>query len=90
MKLLPVAIGRYRATVEDLGNSGIEMQRARETLREMLGTHPAKAGRRWRPNSRIGPKPSVPGSCWGVPYRLGSGGSIRYLLAAIPRANRSR
>jgi DNA invertase Pin-like site-specific DNA recombinase len=44
MKLLPVAIGRYRAAVEDLGNIGIDMQRARETLREMLGTIPIRPG----------------------------------------------
>jgi hypothetical protein len=37
MKLLPAAIGRYRAIVEDLGNSGIDVQRDRETLREKLG-----------------------------------------------------
>jgi site-specific DNA recombinase len=42
MKLLAVAIGRYRAMVEDLGNSGIDMQRARETLREMLGIIPVR------------------------------------------------
>jgi hypothetical protein len=29
---VPVAVGRCRAMVEDLGNSGIDMQRARETL----------------------------------------------------------
>jgi hypothetical protein len=44
LKLLPAAIGRYRALVEDLGNSRIDMQRARETLREMLGTIPVRPG----------------------------------------------
>jgi site-specific DNA recombinase len=44
LKLLPAAIGRYRALIEDLGNSRIDMQRARETLREMLGTIPVRPG----------------------------------------------
>ena len=30
--------------VEDLGNSGIDMQRARETLREILGVIPVRPG----------------------------------------------
>jgi hypothetical protein len=44
MKLLPIAIARYRAMVEDIGNSGIDMQRARESLREMLGMIPVRPG----------------------------------------------
>ena len=44
MKLLPVAIGRYKAMVEDIGNSRIDIQRARESLREMLGVIPVRPG----------------------------------------------
>lgn len=44
MKLLPVALRRYRAMVDDFGNSGVDVQRARETLREMLGIIPVRPG----------------------------------------------
>jgi hypothetical protein len=57
MKLLPGAIGRYRAMVEDLGNSGIDMQRARETLREMLGTIPVRPGADGVPIAELGLSP---------------------------------
>jgi site-specific DNA recombinase len=44
MKLVPAAIARFRALIEDLGNSGVDVQRARETLREMLGIIPVRPG----------------------------------------------
>jgi site-specific DNA recombinase len=57
MKLLPAAVDRYRAMVEDLGNSGIDMQRARETLREMLGTIPVRPGADGVPIAELGLNP---------------------------------
>jgi hypothetical protein len=44
LKRLPADIARYRAMVEDLGNSNIDVQRARETLREMLGIITVRPG----------------------------------------------
>ena len=45
LALVPAAMRRYRAMVADLGNAPIDMGRAREMLREALGTIPVRPGR---------------------------------------------
>ena len=75
MAAIPVAVGRYRAMVENLGNAPVDVWAAREQLKEMLGEIRLRPEPNWGLVAELGLSET--------PIRAVAGGSKIGLVAGV-------